>query len=147
MKTDFDYTKYNLDDDLTDNQAKLYALEIFQGLDDEQLTYIRNDVILLGQAVKHYSSIFYGFDYSKMTFSANIADYYRSNSLTVLHPFNMGGQGRHTIHLKYAGYVFDGINFYDYLPPCYRGGLNFDHDTYLDTISYDKVFAMDITSS
>ena len=129
MKTDFDYTKYNLDDDLTDNQAKLYAFEIFQGLDDEQLTYIRNDVILLGQAVKHYSSIFYGFDYSKMTFTANIADYYNTNSLTSFQLFNKVGQGRDTIHLKYTDYEFDGINFYDYLKPFYRGGLNFYNDT------------------
>ena len=147
MKTDFDYTKYNLDDDLTDNQAKLYALEIFQGLDDDQLTYIRNDVILLGQAVKHYSDIFYGFDYSKMTFTANIADYYNTNSLTSFQLFNKVGQGRDTIHLKYTDYEFDGINFYDYLKPFYRGGLNFYNDTYLDTIIYDKVFAIDINSS
>ncbi len=136
-----------MSEDLTDKQAKLYALEIFKCLDDDQLTYIRNDVILLGQAVKHYSNIFYGFDYSKMTFTANIADYYNTNSLTSFQLFNKVGQGRDTIHLKYTDYEFDGINFYDYLKPFYRGGLNFYNDTYLDTIIYDKVFAIDINSS
>src|SRR5699024_11604416 len=44
LKTDFDYTKFNHEEDLTDGQARKYALEIFNQLNEEELKYIRNDV-------------------------------------------------------------------------------------------------------
>ena len=42
-----------------------YASEIFKGLTPKELTYIRNDVILLAKSVYYYSQLFNGFDYSK----------------------------------------------------------------------------------
>src|SRR5699024_8305921 len=47
LKTDFDYLKYNLQQDLTEEEAREYASNIFKQLNDSELKYIRNDVILL----------------------------------------------------------------------------------------------------
>src|SRR5699024_7284550 len=82
LKTDFNYTKFNLAEDLTDNQARQYARWIFKKLDKEELRYIRNDVILLAKSVYYYSDLFKGFDYSKRTFTSNILDSYNTNHLT-----------------------------------------------------------------
>src|SRR5690625_4665667 len=51
LKTDFDYRKHNLNHDLTDVQARNYAQKIFDNLTDDELVYIRNDVILLAKSV------------------------------------------------------------------------------------------------
>src|SRR5699024_7884942 len=55
LKTDFDYLKYNLKKDLTDEQAREYAQEIYNQLSNDELVYIRNDVILLAKSVYYYS--------------------------------------------------------------------------------------------
>ncbi|HSH50860.1 MAG TPA: hypothetical protein VK982_03965, partial [Bacteroidales bacterium] len=55
LKTDFDYVKYNLEEDLTDQQARKYAREIFKNLSEDELTYIKNDVIILAKSVYYYS--------------------------------------------------------------------------------------------
>ena len=47
LKTDFDYTKHNKDVDLLESEARQYAQEIFDSLTPDELTYIRNDVIIL----------------------------------------------------------------------------------------------------
>src|SRR5699024_6262924 len=82
LKTDFDYLKYNLKKDLTDEQAREYAQEIYNQLSNDELVYIRNDVILLAKSVYYYSDIFKGFDYSKKTFTSNILESYNTNNLT-----------------------------------------------------------------
>src|SRR5699024_3006880 len=82
LKTDFNYTKFNLSEDLTDNKARQYARWVFKKLDKEELRYIRNDVILLAKSVYYYSDLFKGFDYSKRTFTSNILDSYNTNHLT-----------------------------------------------------------------
>src|SRR5699024_1075342 len=74
LKTYFDYLKYNLKKDLTDEQAREYAQEIYNQLSNDELVYIRNDVILLAKSVYYYSDIFKGFDYSKKTFTSNILE-------------------------------------------------------------------------
>src|SRR5690606_13550120 len=82
LKTDFDYVKYNLPYDLSEEQAHMYVKQVYDSLDSEQLTYIRNDVIILAKSVYHYSDLFKGFDYSKRTFTSNILDSYLTNDLT-----------------------------------------------------------------
>src|SRR5699024_4746305 len=64
LKTDFDYKKHNLKHDLEDEQARKYAKKIFDNLTEDELIYIRNDVILLAKSVYYYSDLFKGFDYS-----------------------------------------------------------------------------------
>lgn len=147
LKTDFDYVKYNLEEDLTDQQARKYAREIFKNLSEDELTYIKNDVIILAKSVYYYSDIFNGFDYSKMTFTSNILESYNTNDLTSFQLLNRIGQGKEKREIKYTDYQFANQNFYDYLKPFYRGGLNFYNQYYIGKIIKGGVFGMDIHSS
>ena len=147
LKTDFNYTKFNLKEDLTDNQARQYASWIFKKLDKEELKYIRNDVILLAKSVYYYSDLFKGFDYSKRTFTSNILDSYNTNHLTSFQLLNRIGQGKDKHEVRYTDYQFANQNFYDYLKPFYRGGLNFYNQFLMGRIITGGVFSMDIHSS
>ena len=147
LKTDFNYTKFNLAEDLTDIKARQYARWIFKKLDKEELRYIRNDVILLAKSVYYYSDLFKGFDYSKRTFTSNILDSYNTNHLTSFQLLNRIGQGKNKHEVRYTDYQFANQNFYDYLKPFYRGGLNFYNQFLMGRIITDGVFSMDIHSS
>ena len=147
LKTDFNYTKFNLAEDLTDNKARQYARWIFKKLDKEELRYIRNDVILLAKSVYYYSDLFKGFDYSKHTFTSNILDSYNTNDLTSFQLLNRIGQGKDKHEVRYTDFQFANQNFYDYLKPFYRGGLNFYNQFLMGRIITDGVFSMDIHSS
>ena len=146
LKTDFDYLKYNLKKDLTDEQAREYAQEIYNQLSNDELVYIRNDVILLAKSVYYYSDIFKGFDYSKKTFTSNILESYNTNNLTSFQLLNRIGQGKGKREIRYTDYQFSNQNFYDYLKPFYRGGLNFYNQFFIGKI-IGNVFGMDIHSS
>ena len=146
LKTDFDYLKYNLKKDLTDEQAREYAQEIYNQLSNDELVYIRNDVILLAKSVYYYSDIFKGFDYSKKTFTSNILESYNTNNLTSFQLLNRIGQGKGKREIRYTDYQFSNQNFYDYLKPFYRGGLNFYNQFFIGKI-INNVFGMDIHSS
>src|SRR5699024_5012882 len=132
LKTDFDYRKHNLDHDLTDEQARSYAKEIFNKLTEDELKYIRNDVILLAKSVYYYSDIFNGFDYSKKTFTSNILESYNTNPLTSFQLLNRIGQGKEKREIRYTDYQFANQNFYDYMKPFYRGVFNFYNHFYVD---------------
>src|SRR5699024_11142752 len=147
LKTDFDYLKYNLDEDLTEQQAREYAIKIFNSLGSDELTYIKNDVIILAKSVYYYSDLFKGFDYSKKTFTSNILESYNTNFLTSFQLLNRIGEGKEKRELRYTDYQFANQNFYDYLKPFYRGGLNFYNQFYIGKIINDGVFGMDINSS
>lgn len=147
LKTDFDYLKYNIDEDMTDEKARAYALEIFNQLSADELKYIENDVILLCKSVYYYSRIFNGFDYSKRTFTSNILDSYNDNPLTSFQLLNRAGEKEDKVEVRYTDYHFSNINFYDYLKPFYRGGLNFYNQYHIGKIIEDGVFSMDINSS
>ena len=147
LKTDFDYTKHNLDKDLPYYEARIYAQSIFNQLDKDELQYIRNDVILLAKSVYYYSDLFKGFDYSKMTFTSNILDSYNTNNLTSFQLLNRVGEKKDRIEMRYTDYQFSNQNFYDYLKPFYRGGLNFYNQFHVGKIIDTGVFGMDIHSS
>lgn len=147
LKTDFDYRKHNLEQDMTDEEAREYAQKIFDNLTPDELTYIRNDVILLAKSVYYYSQLFKGFDYGKKTFTSNILDSYNTNDLTSFQLLNRIGEGKNKREVRYTDYQFANRNFYDYLKPFYRGGLNFYNQFYVGKIISDGVFGMDIHSS
>ena len=147
LKTDFDYLKYNLDKDMSPDQARQYSMEIFNQLSDEELQYIRNDVILLAKSVYYYSDIFNNFKYSKPTFTSNILESYNTNNLTSFQLLNRVGKGREKEEIRYTDYQFSNQNLYDYLKPFYRGGLNFYNQFYIGKIIDDGMFSMDINSS
>ena len=69
LKTDFDYDCFDKDEDIERETVKSYVKKCFESLNEKQLIYIRNDVIILALGVKHYKTLFYGFDFSKMTFT------------------------------------------------------------------------------
>src|SRR5699024_12753531 len=104
LKTDIDYLKYNLKKDLTDEQAREYAQEIYNQLSNDELVYIRNDVILLDKSVYYYSDILKGFDYSKKTCTSNILESYNTNNLTTFQLLNRIGQGNGKREIRYTDY-------------------------------------------
>lgn len=143
LKTEFQYDIFDVDEDMTDLQAYVYADECFNQLTDDQLTYIHNDVIILGQCHLHYSDIFPGFDYNAMTFSVNIMNSYIVNERTRFQLLNKYGETK----ISYTDYRFFDMNFYDFIKGFYRGGMNFYNPKYIDKIIDEPCFSIDINSS
>lgn len=143
LKTDFQYDIFDIDKDMTETQAHDYALKCFNKLDNDQMTYIHNDVIILGQSHIHYSELFPGFDYSKMTFSVNILDSYLNNETTRFQLLNQKGKEK----ISYTDYTFFNMNLYDYIKGFYRGGLNMYNPKYLATVIDEPCFSIDLNSS
>lgn len=147
LKTDFNYTEFNKDEDMTEDQARRYALTVFQSLTPDHFTYIRNDGILLAKSVYYYSDLFKGFSYDKITFTSNILESYNTNDLTSFQLLNRIGQGKEKQEVRYTDYQFANQNFYDWLKPFYRGGLNFYNQFLIGQILTCGVFGIDINSS
>ena len=147
LKTAFDYEIFNKPYNMTDEYVREYASDCFEQLTEKQLTYIRNDVIILGKAVQFYSTIFKGFDYSKITFTSNILEFYNDNNLTSYQLLNRVHDGNGQVRIDYTDYKFANENFYDYLKPFYKGGLNFYNYQYIAKIVNEPIFAIDIHSS
>lgn len=143
LKTSYVYNEFDLDEDMTEQQAYDYALKVFKSLSKKHITYIENDVIILGKSHIHFSDIFPKFDYSKITFTKNILETYLTNQLSSFQLLNKIGQEQ----INYTDFTFDNQNFYDYIKSHYRGGLNFYNDEYVNKIIYDKCFSIDINSS
>lgn len=150
LKTEFDYERFDLDDDMTDAEAHIYAEYVFSTLNNDDLTYIRNDVIILGKSVHHYTDIFPRFDYSQITFTKNILDSYNTNGLSafqLLNDYKFDDEDKRPNKIKYTDYFFDGENFYDWLKSFYRGGLNFYNPAYVAKLIQENCFSMDRNSS
>ena len=144
LKTDFNYLKYDTDDDINQDNLLKYQREIFSKLTDEELTYIKNDVIILAKVWLHFSKILFGFDYNAMTYTQNIKESYLINHMTefqLLNNYNEKGK------VNYTDYHFSNLNLYTYIKRFYKGGLNFYNDRYVGKIIRDKMFSMDINSS
>lgn len=146
LKTDFDYTEYNLEHDISDLEAYQYADKIFHSLNPQQLKYIENDVILLAKCVLYYSTIFKGFDYNKRTFTANILESYKQSPKAEFQLLNQYGKGALKTKVNYTDYVIGNENLYDFIKTFYRGGMNFYNDEYIGTI-VKNCFSIDINSS
>lgn len=147
LKTSFDYTKYNKDEDMTELQARDYAQNVFKSLDEDQHIYIRNDVIILGKAFKYYDKLFPNFDYSKFTFTSNILEFYKTNNLTTFQLLNEIGEKKEKVKIRYTDYKFSDENLYDYLKSFYRGGLNFYNSNYVGKHLTGEFFSIDLNSS
>lgn len=143
LKTDFQYDIFDFENDMTDEQAHQYAVECFNQLDDEQMTYIHNDVIILGQSHIHYSDIFPNFDYSAMTFSVNVLRSYLGNPLTSFQLLNKIKK----LETPLTDYRFHDLNYYDYVKGFYKGGLNMYNPKFLNQIIDEECFSIDINSS
>jgi len=147
LKTDFQYDIFDVEYDMEDMESYAYAYQCFQKLDDQQMTYIHNDVIILGQSHIHYSEIFPGFDYSKMTFSVNIMNSYLNNEHTRFQLLNERYVDGEKKEFNYTNYEFFNMNFYDYIKGFYRGGLNMYNPQYVATMIDEPCFSIDINSS
>lgn len=147
LKTDYDYEKYNRDYDMTDEEAYSYALKVFEKLTTDEKIYIRNDIIILAMSVIHYNKLYKGFDYSKITFTTNILDYYNDNELTSYQLLKSIGKGKTKEHVKYTDYHFHNENLYDYIKSFYSGGMNLYNDNIVGEIIEDDIIAVDINSS
>lgn len=143
LKTDFDYEKFDIDEDMTESQSYIYAQACYEALDEDQMTYIHNDVIILGQCHIHFSEIFPGFDYKAMTFSVNIMKSYLNNEFTRFQLLNEMNKEK----ISYTNYHFHDKNLYDYIKSFYRGGLNFYNTKYLSKVIEEPCFSIDINSS
>lgn len=144
LKSDFNYTEYNLSFNLSYGASKLYAKKIHEGLSLDQLHYIDNDVILLANIYLHFTDIYPKFDFNKITFSQNILKEYEISKKA---KYQLTGKIDYKRGFKYSDYDFRGENFFDYLKHFYKGGLNFYNDQYLDQIIHRNITSLDINSS
>lgn len=145
LKTDFNYQCFDKDEDIDREQVKTYVIKCFQSLNENQLIYIRNDVIILALGVKHYKTLFYGFDFSKMTFTQNIKEEYsKYNKLAEFQLLKTDGRFS---HLKLSDYQICGMSGFDYFRSFYKGGLNLYNDNYVGKILNKKGFSIDLNSS
>lgn len=145
LKTDFDYQCFDKDEDIERETVKTYVKQCFESLNEKQLIYIRNDVIILALGVKHYKTLFYGFDFSKMTFTQNIKEEYSNyNKLAEFQLLKTDGSFS---HLKLNDYQICGMSGFDYFRSYYKGGLNLYNDNYIGKIINKNGFSIDLNSS
>lgn len=145
LKTDFDYSCFDKDEDIDRESVKTYIKRCFESLNEKQLKYIRNDVIILALGVKHYKTLFYGFDFSKMTFTQNIKEEYSNyNKLAEFQLLKTDGSFS---HLKLNDYQICGMSGFDYFRSFYKGGLNLYNDNYIGKIINKNGFSIDLNSS
>lgn len=142
LKTDFQYDKYDLDEDLSYLQIKEYRKIIFQKLSENELIYIKNDVIILAMCYKYYQQLFFGFDYNAFTFTSNIKEEYLINRTASFQLLKKVGK----LSLNYNDYDFHNLNLFNYFNNFYKGGLNFYNDKYVGK-NLKKGFSIDINSS
>ena len=145
LKTDFDYDCFDKDEDIDRETVKTYIRKCFESLNDKQMIYIRNDVIILALGVKHYKTLFYGFEFSKMTFTQNIKEEYsKYNKLAEFQLLKTDGRFS---HLKLNDYQICGMSGFDYFRSFYKGGLNLYNDNYIGKIINKNGFSIDLNSS
>lgn len=145
LKTDFDYDCFDKDEDIDRETVKTYIRKCFESLNDKQMIYIRNDVIILALGVKHYKTLFYGFDFSKMTFTQNIKEEYsKYNKLAEFQLLKTDGRFS---HLKLNDYQICGMSGFDYFRSFYKGGLNLYNDNFIGKIINKNGFSIDLNSS
>lgn len=145
LKTDFDYDCFDREEDIPDNEVLPYVKRCFESLNDKQMIYIRNDVIILALGVKHYVELFYGFDFSKMTFTQNIKEEYANyNELAEFQLLKKRGRFD---HIALGDYNICGLNGFDYFRRYYKGGLNLYNDKYVGKLLNREGFSIDLNSS
>ena len=145
LKTDFNYREFDVYEDMTDNQALVYARKVYDNLNAEQNVYIENDVIILALGYKNYHIIYQGFSLDKLTFSSNVLESYKTNDLASFQLLNktLDNQAK----VDYTKFEYQDMNFYDYLKAFYKGGLNFYNDRYIATTLKCRLFSIDLNSS
>lgn len=144
LKTDFEYDKYDKDEDMDFDTSLNYRKRIFNDLNEQQMIYIRNDVIILALCCKHYSKLFHGFDFSKQTFTQNIKEEYAN--YTEMANFQLLKQ-ENDHHFAYKDYSICNMDGFSYFRNFYKGGLNLYNDKYVGKIIERDGFSIDLNSS
>lgn len=145
LKTDFDYDCFDREEDIPDDEVLPYVKRCFESLNEKQMIYIRNDVIILALGVKHYKELFYGFDFNKMTFTQNIKEEYANyNELAEFQLLKKRGRFD---HIALGDYNICGLNGFDYFRRYYKGGLNLYNDRYVGKLLKREGFSIDLNSS
>ena len=156
----FNYAKYDKQHDMPENEAKLYAGRVFEQLNEEELQYIGNDVILLAMTARHYDKMYQGKRFEDRTLNIGIKRAYTEHSslatfqmLNGLIELNEKGKPTFSQQAKlqqfglfnYKDNVWE--NFYKVLRGYYRGGMNLYNDCYVGKIIQEDCFSIDINSS
>ena len=145
LKTDFDYKCFDREEDIPEDEVLPYVKRCFESLNEKQMIYIRNDVVILALGVKHYVELFYGFDFSKMTFTQNIKEEYANyNDLAEFQLLKKRGRFD---HIALGDYNICGLNGFDYFRRYYKGGLNLYNDKYVGKLLNRLGFSIDLNSS
>lgn len=145
LKTDFNYREFDLDHDMTDNEALQYARYVYDKLEQQHMIYIENDVIILGLGYMNYDKIFKDFSLDKLTFSSNVLESYLVNDTACFQLLNRTLD--YQTKIDFTKFTFNNENFYDYLKRFYKGGLNFYNALYIAQILREPMFSIDINSS
>lgn len=154
LKTDFDYTKYDLQEDLEDEALYTYANNILKTINSDQLTYIKNDVIILQSLVNNFSTFFDGFSIKEFALNGNVINSYtndKSDKLATHHILNRiydkRAQNKY-FTIQYGDYKLDsGVNLFKFFKSAYRGGVCYYNDNYIDIEIKEYIKAYDINSS
>lgn len=149
LKTEFDYERFNLHQDLNEQEAISYCKSVFKSLSKDDLTYIDNDVIILAHVYKYYDRIFKGFDFNSVTLTKNISNAYTKNnpktSFELLNKYK--DEYQNDLSIDYSKYELEtGENLYTFFKSFYKGGLNLYNDKYIEKKIKD-CFSIDINSS
>lgn len=151
LKTDMNYAQYDVDYDMTPDEAFAYSEKIFTSLEnkpDDQI-YMKNDIVLLANSCKYYSFLNPGFDYEKMTKTQNIKIAYEQSPLSF---FQLEKKYLNETTDKWDSIQFSNFrlnettNLFDWCKKFYKGGLNFYNDKFVGKIVKD-MFSIDINSS
>ncbi|ALO81005.1 DNA polymerase [Enterococcus phage vB_EfaP_IME199] len=153
LKTSFDYSKYHYQEDMTDLEAEVLALNLFQDLSEEEWIYIANDTYILSSLRRDFDKIFPGFDFKKQTKTQNIINAYKRNRLAeyqILGKITVQGETdlRPEIYeVNYSDYEVQGENLAKIIQNFYKGGLNFYNQEYVGKLLTGEFISFDINSS
>lgn len=145
-KLDYNYTRYDKEEDMGDVEARNYANKVYKQLSEHEKRYVGNDTEILYLAYEHYNDIFPGFELDKRSLSLNILESYNKSKLANIQLMNAGKIEGEKVKINYSNYSFEGRNLYDYIHSFYKGGLNVYNDRYVGKIKKDLMH-FDLNSS
>lgn len=154
LKTTLDYGKYDSDTSLRVEFLHDTQKAIFDDLTDDDMIYIRNDVILLAYLWKYYSRLYYGFDVENRTKTQGIMKSYTDNVNSSFRDKKMikwqllkEYDTKKNKRLNLSDYKIGNMTAFDYYRRFYKGGLNLYNDKHVGKIIKRDGFSIDINSS
>lgn len=147
QKLEYDYDRYDRKEKVEDVRG--YALQVFHGLSEHEIQYVKNDTDILRTAWESYNKIYpEDFDINKKTISLNILAAYSKTPLAtyqLTHRYNAPFSKKQQSN-QLSQFSFMDTNMFEYMHRFYHGGLNFYNDKYVGKEVHDLVH-IDINSS